>query len=229
MLVGHTTGRDGMGGASFASCDLTKESEEKRSAVQVGDPFMEKLLLEACLELIKEGCVVGIQDLGAAGLTSASCETAFRGESGIKIDVTKVITREKGMNPIEIMISESQERMLVIVEKGKEDRVFKIFNKWGLHASVIGEVTDDGFVSVYEGERLVGQVPAKLLADGAPINLRPFKRPKYMDELMNFDTSKVEKPKDLKETILKLLKSPNIALKSGFTASMTIRLETARY
>lgn len=213
MLVGHTTGRDGMGGASFASCDLTKESEEKRSAVQVGDPFMEKLLLEACLELIKEGCVVGIQDLGAAGLTSASCETAFRGESGIKIDVTKVITREKGMNPIEIMISESQERMLVIVEKGKEDRVFKIFNKWGLHASVIGEVTDDGFVSVYEGERLVGQVPAKLLADGAPINLRPFKRPKYMDELMNFDTSKVEKPKDLKETILKLLRSPNIASK----------------
>ncbi|KRQ86245.1 Phosphoribosylformylglycinamidine synthase 2 [Caloramator mitchellensis] len=214
MLVGHTTGRDGMGGASFASCDLTQESEEKRSAVQVGDPFMEKLLLEACLELIKEGCVVGIQDLGAAGLTSASCETAFRGGSGIKIDVTNVITREKGMNPIEIMISESQERMLAIVEKGKENKVFEIFSKWGLHASIIGEVTDDGFVSIFEGEKLVGQLPAYLLADGAPANLRPFKRPKYMDKLNRFDTSTLKKQENLKEALLKMLKSPNIASKS---------------
>ncbi|SEF41062.1 phosphoribosylformylglycinamidine synthase subunit II [Caloramator fervidus] len=212
MLVGHTTGRDGIGGASFASCNLTKESQEKRSSIQVGDPFMEKLLLEACLELIKEGFVIGIQDLGAAGLTSASCEMAFRGGCGIKIDITKVITREKGMNPIEIMISESQERVLVVIQKGNEDKVFEILKKWNLNASIIGEVTDDGFISVYDGQNLVAQVPAYLLADGAPVNLRDYKRPMYMDKLMGFDLSNI-KSHDLKEDVYKLVKSYNIASK----------------
>jgi len=212
ILVGHTTGRDGIGGASFASCNLTKESQEKRSSIQVGDPFVEKLLLEACLELIKEGFVVGIQDLGAAGLTSASCEMAFRGGCGIKIDITKVITREKDMNPIEIMISESQERVLVVVQKGNEDKVFEILKKWNLNASIIGEVTDDGFISIYEGQNLVAQVPVYLLVDGAPVNLRDYKRPMYMDNLMNFDLSNI-KSCDLKEDVYKLIKSYNIASK----------------
>lgn len=213
MLVGHTTGRDGIGGASFASCDLTKESEEKRSAVQVGDPFMEKLLMEACLELIKDGCVVGIQDLGAAGLTSASCETASRGESGIEIDVSKVIKREDNMLPHEIMISESQERMLVIVEKGKEDRVFEIFNKWGLHAAVIGRVTDDRMLRIKDGEEVVAEVPADSLAEGTLPNYRSYKRPAYMDEKAAFDLSKVEVPRDLNDAFKKLMASPNIASK----------------
>jgi phosphoribosylformylglycinamidine synthase II len=213
MLVGHTTGRDGIGGASFASCDLTKESEENRSAVQVGDSFMEKLLLEACLELIKDGCVVGIQDLGAAGLTSASCETATRGGSGIEIDVSKVIRRERGMTSREVMISESQERMLVIVEKGKEDRVFDIFNKWGLHASIIGKVTDDGMLRIYDGTAIVAEVPAASLAEGSSVNYRKYRRPEYMDKLSKFDTLSVNKPDDLNETLLTMLTSPNIASK----------------
>ncbi|TDT62324.1 phosphoribosylformylglycinamidine synthase subunit PurL [Fonticella tunisiensis] len=213
MLVGHTTGRDGIGGASFASCDLTRESEENRSAVQVGDPFMEKLLMEACLELIKTDCVVGIQDLGAAGLTSASCETASRGGSGIEIDVARVITREKGMTPREIMISESQERMLVIVEKGKEDKVFEIFNKWGLHAVVIGRVTDDGMLRVLENGKVVAEVPASSLADGSPVNYRSYRRPKYMDKLSNMDIANLPCPENLSETLITMLKSPNIASK----------------
>lgn len=213
MLVGHTTGRDGIGGASFASCDLTKESEEQRSAVQVGDPFMEKLLLEACLELIKDGCVVGIQDLGAAGLTSSSCETASRGGSGIEIDISKVIRREKGMTPREVMISESQERMLVIVEKGKENRVFDIFNKWGLHAAVIGKVTEDGMLRIMDGGEKVAEVPAASLADESPVNYRKYKKPEYMDKLAGFDTSALSMPEDMNETLITMLKSPNIASK----------------
>ncbi len=134
MYVGASTGRDGVGGASFASIELTEESEEKRSAVQVGDPFMEKLLLEACLELLETDAVVGIQDLGAAGLTSASCETATRGEGGMMIDISKIPRREKGMHPVEVMISESQERMLLIVRKGQEETVNRIVGKWGLHS-----------------------------------------------------------------------------------------------
>lgn len=213
MLVGHTTGRDGIGGASFASCDLTKESEEKRSAVQVGDPFMEKLLLEACLELIHDGCVIGIQDLGAAGLTSASCETASRGGSGIELDVSKVVKREKGMKPWEIMISESQERMLVIVEKGKEERVVNIFNKWGLHAVTIGRVTDDGILRILEEGKIIAEVPADSLAEGCDINYRKYKKPQYIDELSNINLSSLKKCESQEETLIKMLQSPNIASK----------------
>ncbi|SNS83272.1 phosphoribosylformylglycinamidine synthase subunit II [Anaerovirgula multivorans] len=214
MYVGAATGRDGMGGASFASVELTEESEEKRSAVQVGDPFMEKLLLEACLELLETGCVVGIQDLGAAGLTSACCETATRGEGGMEIDVLKIPRREKGMLPVEVMISESQERMLLIVEKGREEEVNRIVEKWGLYSVVIGKVTNDGFLRVMEGDEVAGEMPADSLdSSGAPKYYKDYEMPAYIKEVKNFTSTDVEEPQDYNETLLALLKSPNLASK----------------
>ncbi|WP_026478910.1 phosphoribosylformylglycinamidine synthase subunit PurL [Alkaliphilus transvaalensis] len=214
MYVGAATGRDGMGGASFASVELSDESEEKRSAVQVGDPFMEKLLMEACLELLQTGSVVGIQDLGAAGLTSACCETATRGEGGMEIDVLKVPRREKGMLPVEVMISESQERMLIIVEKGREDEVTKIVEKWGLHSVIIGKVTDNGRLIVKEGDVVVGDMPAHSLdSSGAPKYYKDYEVPQYYRDVKKFTSSDVEEPTDLNQTIMELLKSPNIASK----------------
>ena len=144
MIVGNLTGRDGMGGASFASKDLEEENDEDRGAIQVGDPFMEKLLIEACLEVFDKDYVVGVQDMGAAGILSSSVETASKAGNGVEIDVALVPKREEAMRPEEVMISESQERMLLIVKKGTEDKVNKIFHKWDLHAVVIGQVTDDG-------------------------------------------------------------------------------------
>ncbi|WP_207706870.1 phosphoribosylformylglycinamidine synthase subunit PurL [Alkaliphilus pronyensis] len=214
MYVGAATGRDGIGGASFASVELTEESEEKRSAVQVGDPFMEKLLLEACLELLDTGSIIGIQDLGAAGLTSACCETATRGEGGMEIDVLKVPRREKGMLPVEVMISESQERMLVIVEKGREEEVEKIVEKWGLHAVVIGKVTDNGRLVVKEGDGIVADLPAESLdSSGAPKYYRDYEIPDYYREAKKFRPEDITEPKNYNDTLTSLLKSPNIASK----------------
>ncbi|MDI6706164.1 MAG: phosphoribosylformylglycinamidine synthase subunit PurL [Bacillota bacterium] len=213
MIVGASTGRDGMGGASFASTELTQESQENRSAVQVGDPFMEKLLLEACLELFQTGCVVGVQDLGAAGLTSACSETASRGNSGMDIDVSLVPRREAGMIPVEVMISESQERMLVIVEKGREDEVTAIFEKWGLHSSVIGRVTDDGMLTIRDKGVIVGQVPAKSLADQAPVYHREYREPGYIEERKTLDLNSIPIPENMNEILMQLLGSPNIASK----------------
>jgi len=211
MYVGAATGRDGMGGASFASVELTEESEERRSAVQVGDPFMEKLLLEACLELLATGCVVGIQDLGAAGLTSACCETATRGEGGMEIDVLKIPRREKGMIPVEIMISESQERMLLIVEKGRENEVNEIVEKWGLHSVVIGKVTNDGMLRVMEGDNVAGEMPAESLdSSGAPRYYKDYEVPSYYEELKKFKSSDVDEPKDYNEVLLNMVGSPNL-------------------
>lgn len=212
MLVGATTGRDGMGGASFASVEITDQSLEKRSAVQVGDPFMEKLLLEACLELFQTDCVVGIQDLGAAGLTSACSETASRGNSGMDLDVALVPKREEGMTPVEVMISESQERMLVIVKKGHEGEVERIFDKWGLHSVVIGHVTDDGMLTVRENGVIVAQVPAKSLAE-APVRRTRSEEPPYVKKLAKLEPKEVPIPEDMNEVLLKLLASPNIACK----------------
>jgi phosphoribosylformylglycinamidine synthase len=212
MIVGHTTGRDGMGGASFASVEITAESEERRSAVQVGDPFMEKLLLEACLELFKTGCVVGIQDMGAAGIISSTCETAARAGTGIELDVALVPKRETGMTPTEVMISESQERMLVIVEKGREQEVYDIFDKWGLHAVVIGHVTDDGMLRVLDNGVKVGEVPAKSLAE-APVYRPGYEKPAYIDELAAFDPLTLPLPDDMNDVLLKLLASPDICSK----------------
>lgn len=214
MYVGAATGRDGMGGASFASVELSEQSEEQRSAVQVGDPFMEKLLLEACLELFETDYVVGIQDMGAAGLISSSCETAARGGSGMELDVSLVPQREEGMNPIEIMISESQERMLVIVKKGKEEEVNKIFTKWGLHAAVIGYVKDDGNLTIKENGRIVAQLPAESLdSGGAPVYIRETKEPAYFTELNVLDINSISQPDNYGETLKKLLASSNICSK----------------
>lgn len=169
FYVGAETGRDGLAGAAFASRDLTEESKEDRPAVQVGDPFREKLLLEACLELLASGCVAGIQDMGAAGLTCSTCETASRGGTGVEIDTQFVPKREDGMSPYEILLSESQERMLVIVKKGQEETVRSIFEKWDLPYAEIGTVRDDGFMRVKEEGRTVVEIPARALADEAPV------------------------------------------------------------
>lgn len=214
MYVGAATGRDGMGGASFASVELTEESEEKKSAVQVGDPFMEKLLMEACLELLATNCIVGIQDLGAAGLASACCETATRGEGGMEIDVLKVPRREEGMLPVEVMISESQERMLLIVEKGREPEVQKIVEKWGLHGVIIGKVTDGDRLIIREGEKIVADMPAASLdSSGAPKYEQDYEVPDYFFEKQRLDLKKLSEPKDYNGVLLQLLQSPNIASK----------------
>lgn len=213
MYVGSRTGRDGIHGATFASVELSEESESKKSNVQIGDPFQEKLLIEATLEALKTGCVVGIQDMGAAGITCGTCETAAKGGTGMKIDVLKVPRREQGMTPYEVMLSESQERMLAIVEKGKEDVVEGVFKKWGLQAVVIGHVTEDGLVHVYEGDDLVAQIPAKSLADDAPTYYLETEEPSYLKEVRSYDFSKLPEPKDYNEVLDKLLGSTSIASK----------------
>jgi phosphoribosylformylglycinamidine synthase len=172
FYVGAETGRDGLAGAAFASRELTEESKEDRPAVQVGDPFREKLLLEACLELLASGCVAGIQDMGAAGLTCSTCETASRGGTGVEIDLNLVPKRESGMTPYEILLSESQERMLVIVTKGQEDKVRAIFEKWDLPYAEVGVVNDDGMMRVREGDSVAVEIPARQLADDAPLYAR---------------------------------------------------------
>ncbi len=213
FYLGSATGRDGMGGASFASKDLSEESEKDRPAVQVGDPFMEKLLLEAVLELLKSGCVVAIQDMGAAGLTCSTCETASRGGTGIEIDVAKVPQRETGMVAYETMLSESQERMLVILKKGREAEAKKIFEKWDLHAEAIGQVTGDGLMRVKENGVTVAEIPAKSLADDGPVYVREEKEPAYLKETQAFDPKSAGPAGDLNAVLLKLLDSPTIASK----------------
>src|SRR6202047_4846114 len=172
FYVGAETGRDGLAGAAFASRELTEESKEDRPAVQVGDPFKEKLLLEACLELLATDAVAGIQDMGAAGLTCSTCETASRGGSGVEIDLAKVPKREPGMTPYEIMLSESQERMLIIAKRGRENVVREIFEKWDVPCAEIGRVTDDGMMRVRNNGSLAAEMPAKPLADEAPLYSR---------------------------------------------------------
>ncbi|HXV19117.1 MAG TPA: phosphoribosylformylglycinamidine synthase subunit PurL, partial [Candidatus Omnitrophota bacterium] len=213
FYLGATTGRDGMGGASFASKDLSEESEKDRPAVQVGDPFLEKLLLEAVLELLKSGSVVGIQDMGAAGLTCSTCETASRGDLGIEIDVAKVPQRETGMVPYEIMLSESQERMLVILKKGREAEAKRIFEKWDLHAEEIGVVTGDHLMRVKENGVTAAEIPAKSLADDAPVYVREEKEPEYLKKVWAFDPKTLGSAGDLNAALLKLLDSPTIASK----------------
>lgn len=213
MVVGATTGRDGIQGASFASDQLSEESVADRPAVQVGDPFMEKLLLEASLELIKSGTLVGIQDMGAAGLISSSSEMASRGRSGIEIDVALVPKREAGMTPYEVLLSESQERMLVVPQKGQEEQVARIFNKWGLKAAVIGKVTADQILRVYEQGELVAEVPVSALTDQAPVYQRPQQKPAYLEKVQSFSPAELKEPTDLSSVLMELISSPNIASK----------------
>ncbi len=212
--VGAATGRDGIHGATFASEELNEQSEDRRPSVQVGDPFMEKLLLEACLELLQTDAVVGIQDMGAAGLTCSTCETAARGNAGIEIDLDLVPQRETGMIPYEILLSESQERMLVIVKQGRENEVEQIFEKWDLHAVNVGKVTDDGMMRVrFHGETVVN-VPAKSLTDEAPLYQREYKEPSYYKQLKAIDLNSVNQPSNYCDTLKTLLSDPTIANKS---------------
>ncbi len=177
IYVGARTGRDGIHGASMASAEFTEESKQKRPNVQMGDPFMEKLLLEACLEAMQTGAIVGIQDMGAAGLTCSTCEMGSRGEVGIEIELDRVPQRATGMTPYEIMLSESQERMLLVADKGREDEVFRVFKKWGLEAAEIGIVTDDGKLRVRHHGEIVAEIPNRELADEAPLYDRPHTAP----------------------------------------------------
>jgi len=171
IYVGSKTGRDGIHGATMASAEFDEASEEKRPTVQVGDPFTEKLLLEACLEIMDTDAIVGIQDMGAAGLTSSSFEMAGRGGTGVRMHLDRVPVRESGMTPYEIMLSESQERMLIVAKKGREDDVVRVFEKWDLNAAVVGEVTDDGFVRLFWGEEEVGAIPVEPISTEAPVLL----------------------------------------------------------
>ncbi len=215
MIVGSSTGRDGIHGATFASEEISEKSEAKRPSVQVGDPFTEKLLLEATLEIIKEDLIVGIQDMGAAGISCSTSEMSAKGESGMKIDLSKVPLREKGMTAYEIMLSESQERMLVACKKGKESRVREIFEKWDLHCEIVGEVTNDKNLTIdYLGERKA-VVPAfdLVLGGGAPVYTRETKEPEYFKQTRNFDFTKLSQPKDLSKAFEKIIASPNIASK----------------
>jgi phosphoribosylformylglycinamidine synthase subunit PurL len=214
MIVGADTGRDGLHGASGLASRTFEEQRELRSAVQVGNPFMEKLLIEACLELGKTDWIIGIQDCGAAGLTSSAIESAYKGSSGIEIDVLKVPRREQGMTPYEIMLSESQERMLVVAKKGYEDKVKALFDKWGLHSDIIGKVTNDKIVRIKEGTKTVAEVPIHLLMT-PPVYVLRTKKPKWIDELQSFDINSVPDISTGKigPTLLKLLSSPNICSK----------------
>ena len=177
IYVGAKTGKDGIHGASMASAEFTEEAKQKRPNVQVGDPFMEKLLLEACLEAMKTGAIVGIQDMGAAGLTCSTCEMGSRAHTGIEIDLQYVPQRETGMTPYEIMLSESQERMLLVAEKGREEEVFRVFRKWGLDAVTVGVVTPDGLLRVKDHGKVVAEIPNRALADEAPLYDRPYTKP----------------------------------------------------
>jgi phosphoribosylformylglycinamidine synthase II len=217
FYVGAETGRDGLAGAAFASRELTEQSREDRPAVQVGDPFKEKLLLEACLELIARDAVAGIQDMGAAGLTCSTCETASRGGSGIEIDLAKVPRREPGMTPYEIMLSESQERMLIIAKRGREDVVRQVFDKWDVPCAEIGRVTSDGIMRVRNNGTIAAEIPAKALADDAPLYSREAKSPPVAASLRDARASLTERRLqeiNADECLRQLLRDPTIASKN---------------
>ncbi|HEX5647655.1 MAG TPA: phosphoribosylformylglycinamidine synthase subunit PurL [Nitrospira sp.] len=213
IYFGSKTGRDGIHGATMASDSFDDKSEQKRPTVQVGDPFQEKLLLEACLELMAGDLLVGIQDMGAAGLTSSSCEMASRAGNGIELDLTHVPRREPGMTPYELMLSESQERMLMVAKAGKEDECLAICRKWDLDVAVVGRVTGDGILRVKDQGAVVAEIPAKALADDGPRYERPYAPPAYQDILTNLNYDLIPDVKDANTALLSLLESPTIASK----------------
>jgi phosphoribosylformylglycinamidine synthase len=214
-IVGSSTGKDGIHGASFASKDLSEDSANDIPAVQVGDPFQEKLLLEASLELAETDALVGMQDMGAAGITCSTSEMSAAGECGMRIDLDKVPLRQDDMQPWEILLSESQERMLAVVKKGREAEVEAIFAKWDIHCVQIGEVTEDGIIQYFWHGDLIAEVPAHslVLGGGAPVYYREFRAPAYYKEYQNFDINSIKVPKDLKEVARKMVQLPNIASK----------------
>jgi phosphoribosylformylglycinamidine synthase II len=209
VLLGSKTGRDGIHGATFASDELTEESESKRSNVQVGDPFAGKMLIECCLKLLDEGLLVSLQDLGAAGITSSASEMAAKGGVGIEIEDDRVPLRESGMEPYEVVISESQERMLAVVEPGKAQRVLDLTARYGLVGAIIGRVAGHGELRVKSGGEIVGSVPAEHLAD-APVYERDVVRPSYIDEVQDLDLANIPEPGDYNEALLRMLAHPNL-------------------
>ncbi len=215
FIVGSATGKDGIHGATFASADLTEDSEEDLPAVQVGDPFQEKLLLEASLEAIKTGAIVGMQDMGAAGITCSTSEMSAKGKAGMRINLDKVPTRQADMKPFEILLSESQERMLIVCKKGREADLEAVFEKWDLECEIIGEVTDTERLHFYQNGELVADVPAEplVLGGGAPIYKREISEPTYLSRINSFSISSIVEPSDLLATAKQLISSPNIASK----------------
>lgn len=215
FFVGSATGKDGIGGASFASADITSDSVQELPAVQVGDPFQEKKLLEACLEVIKTGAVVGMQDMGAAGIICSTAEMSAKGNAGMRIDLDKVPTRQKDMKTWELLLSESQERMLLVAEKGKEQLILDVFAKWDLPCSNIGEVTDDGILNFYMHGQLEASIPAHelVLGGGAPQYERPYQEPAYFAQINAFNPDSIAEPSDLKAVAEQLIQIPNIASK----------------
>ena len=215
FIVGSATGKDGIGGASFASADITAESAKDLPSVQVGDPFQEKKLLEACLELIPTGALVGMQDMGAAGIICSTAETSAKGGVGMRIDLDKVPKRQQNMKAWELLLSESQERMLMVVTKGREKEVLDIFEKWDLPCSEIGEVTTDGMLRFYMNGELEAVLPAEslVLGGGAPVNDRPYTTPSYFEKIAAFDPAEVAVPNNLKNVAEQLAVIPNIASK----------------
>ncbi len=229
FFVGSATGKDGIGGASFASADITAESVEELPAVQVGDPFQEKKLLEACLEVIQTGAVVGMQDMGAAGIICYTSEMSAKGEVGMIIDLDKVPTRQKNMKAWELLLSESQERMLMVVERGKEDVVLEVFDKWDLPCAEIGEVTNDGLLKFYMHGQLEAELPAYelVLGGGAPQYDREYKEPDYFKNIREFDPSTLATPRDLKAVARQLVELPSIASKKWITVQYDSMVGTA--
>ncbi len=217
FFVGSATGKDGIGGASFASANITEESVEELPAVQVGDPFQEKKLLEACLEVIETGAVVGMQDMGAAGIICSTAEMSAKGGVGMQIDLDKVPTRQKNLKAWELLLSESQERMLMVIEKGKEKLVLNIFEKWDLPCSQIGEVTDDGLLKFFMHGELEAEIPAYelILGGGAPQYIREYKQPAYLKKINAFSQDHIKdiEEDELEEVAEKIIKLPNIANK----------------
>lgn len=214
FYVGPPTGRDGIHGATFASVELTEESEANRTAVQVGDPFMEKLVMESCLELIDSGIVLGIQDMGAAGLTCSSAEMASKAGNGLELYLDQVPQREEGMTPYEMMLSESQERMLFVVEPKHEAQAQEIFDRWGVICAKVGKVTDDGRLKLIHHDEVVGDMPVKALVDECPIYDKPSQEPAYYKEQAAIDTLRYEEVKDLGGALKKVLGSPSLASKA---------------
>jgi phosphoribosylformylglycinamidine synthase len=213
VYVGSKTGRDGIHGVTMASEEFDEDVQQKKPTVQVGDPFTEKLLLEACLEAMKRGLVVGIQDMGGAGLTSSSSEMAGRAGTGIELQLDKVPLREQGMVPYEIMLSESQERMLIVAQAGREQELLEIFKKWDLEAVIIGRVSSDGYLRCLWHGQVVAEIPAAKISSEAPLYDRPQRRPAEQDELQSLELERIPVPEDLGQVLLKLLGSPNIASK----------------
>ncbi|MFH1458459.1 MAG: phosphoribosylformylglycinamidine synthase subunit PurL [Candidatus Omnitrophota bacterium] len=213
LIVGGATGRDGVEGAAFASSGLDEEASKKSSAVAIGDPNMGRILREACLELIHKGLVIGMQDMGAAGLTCSTCETSYKAKTGMEIDIALVPCKEEGMSAYEVMLSESQERMLVIVNKNRLEQVKRVFAKWNVPVDVIGRVTDDGMVRIKERGRVIAEVPAAALVE-APVYHRKSSRPKYLSQVNKLNLAKIKEPKDYNQTIIKLLSNPALASKA---------------